>query len=67
MTISSSSKALALGAISGASGMMIANTPAVFLGEEVVKRISLNATRIAAALLFAALGAWQLVEIGISG
>jgi len=44
-------------------GMMIANAPAVFLGEELVKHISLKATRIAAALLFAALGIWQLVEI----
>ena len=41
-------------------GMMIANVPAVFLGDELVKRVSLNATRIAAAGLFVALGAWQL-------
>ncbi|MFA7601377.1 MAG: TMEM165/GDT1 family protein [Novosphingobium sp.] len=41
-------------------GMMIANAPAVFLGEELVRRISLKATRIAAALLFLALGLWQL-------
>lgn len=41
-------------------GMMIANAPAVFLGEELVKRVSLNATRIAAALLFLVLGLWQL-------
>lgn len=43
-------------------GMMIANTPAVFLGEELVKRISLKATRIAAALLFLVLGLWMLAE-----
>jgi putative Ca2+/H+ antiporter (TMEM165/GDT1 family) len=43
-------------------GMMIANGPAVFLGEELVKRVSLNATRIAAALLFLALGLWQLAQ-----
>ena len=43
-------------------GMMIANVPAVFLGEELVKRVSLKATRIAAALLFVFLGLWQLVE-----
>ena len=43
-------------------GMMIANAPAVFLGEELVKRISLKATRLAAALLFVALGLWQLVD-----
>ena len=43
-------------------GMMLANTPAVFLGQELVKRVSLKATRIGAALLFAALGIWQLWE-----
>jgi putative Ca2+/H+ antiporter (TMEM165/GDT1 family) len=43
-------------------GMMIANGPAVFLGEELVKRVSLNATRIAAALLFLALGLWELAR-----
>jgi putative Ca2+/H+ antiporter (TMEM165/GDT1 family) len=42
-------------------GMMIANVPAVFLGEELVKRVSLKATRIAAASLFVILGLWQLV------
>ena len=41
-------------------GMMLANGPAVFLGEELVKRVSLNATRMAAALLFLVLGLWQL-------
>lgn len=49
-------------------GMMIANIPAVFLGEELVKRVSLKATRIAAALLFVALGLWQLaVMLGWMG
>ncbi len=43
-------------------GMMIANGPAVFLGEELVRRVSLKATRIAAALLFLALGFWLLAE-----
>lgn len=43
-------------------GMMIANVPAVFLGEELVKRVSLKATRIAAAALFIALGLWQLAS-----
>ncbi|MCK9543131.1 MAG: TMEM165/GDT1 family protein [Novosphingobium sp.] len=41
-------------------GMMIANGPAVFLGEELVRRVSLRLTRILAALLFLALGLWQL-------
>ncbi len=41
-------------------GMMLANGPAVFLGEGLVKRISLKTARIAAATMFAALGFWQL-------
>jgi putative Ca2+/H+ antiporter (TMEM165/GDT1 family) len=44
-------------------GMMLANTPAVFLGEELIKRVSLRATRIAAALLFLVLGLWQLANV----
>jgi len=43
-------------------GMMLANAPAVFLGEELVRRVSLKATRISAALLFLVLGLWQLAE-----
>ena len=43
-------------------GMMLANTPAVFLGGELVKRVSLKATRIGAALLFLVLGLWQVWE-----
>ncbi len=43
-------------------GMMIANVPAVFLGEELVKRVSLKAARMAAAALFFVLGAWQLAS-----
>ena len=43
-------------------GMMLANGPAVFLGEELVRRVSLKATRMAAALLFLALGLWQLAQ-----
>jgi putative Ca2+/H+ antiporter (TMEM165/GDT1 family) len=41
-------------------GMMLVNGPAVFLGENIVGRISLTATRTAAALLFLVLGLWQL-------
>jgi putative Ca2+/H+ antiporter (TMEM165/GDT1 family) len=43
-------------------GMMIANVPAVLLGDALVKRVSLKAMRIAAAALFVAVGAWMLVE-----
>lgn len=44
-------------------GMMLANVPAVLLGEELVKRVSLKATRVAAAAVFIALGGWQLGEL----
>lgn len=44
-------------------GMMLANAPAVFLGEALVKRVSLRATRIVAALLFLILGLWQLAAL----
>lgn len=43
-------------------GMMIANGPAVFLGDKLISRISLKWTRIMAALVFLALGLWQLAE-----
>jgi putative Ca2+/H+ antiporter (TMEM165/GDT1 family) len=44
-------------------GMMLANVPAVLLGEALVKRVSLKAARTAAAALFAVLGLWQLAAI----
>ncbi len=44
-------------------GMMLANGPAVFLGEELVKRVSLKVTRMLAALLFLLLGLWQLWDV----
>jgi putative Ca2+/H+ antiporter (TMEM165/GDT1 family) len=43
-------------------GMMIANVPAVLLGDALVRRVSLRAVRIAAAALFVAVGVWMLVE-----
>lgn len=43
-------------------GMMIANAPAVFLGDKLLSRISLKWTRIMAALVFLVLGLWQLAE-----
>jgi putative Ca2+/H+ antiporter (TMEM165/GDT1 family) len=42
-------------------GMMIANVPAVLLGEALVKRIPLAPMRYAAAALFLGLGVWMLV------
>lgn len=43
-------------------GMMIANVPAVWLGAELIRRVSLKHVRWAAAALFFALGVWMLVE-----
>ena len=43
-------------------GMMLANVPAVLLGNALVRRISLKAVRIAAALAFIAVGVWMLAE-----
>ncbi len=43
-------------------GMMIANVPAVFLGNALIKRVPLNVVRTAAALLFLAIGLWLLAE-----
>lgn len=43
-------------------GMMIADGPAVFFGDALVKRISLKLARMIAALLFLVLGAWQLAS-----
>lgn len=44
-------------------GMMLANGPAVLLGEKLVEKVSLGLTRTIAALLFLVLGLWQLAEI----
>jgi putative Ca2+/H+ antiporter (TMEM165/GDT1 family) len=41
-------------------GMMIANAPAVFLGEAATKVVPLRWVRIGAAAIFAGLGAWTL-------
>ena len=44
------------------AGMMLANAPAVFLGDRVTKIVPLNYVRIGAALIFLALGGWALIE-----
>lgn len=43
-------------------GMMLANVPAVFLGHELLKHVSLSLVRIIAALLFLVIGVWLLVQ-----
>ncbi|MFN3451793.1 MAG: TMEM165/GDT1 family protein [Sphingorhabdus sp.] len=44
-------------------GMMIANVPAVYLGEKLVEKISLRTVHIIAASMFLLLGLWQLWEL----
>jgi Ca2+/H+ antiporter, TMEM165/GDT1 family len=43
-------------------GMMLANVPAVFLGNALIKRVPLKTVRIVAALLFLAIGVWLLLQ-----
>lgn len=43
-------------------GMMLANVPAVLLGEAVTKIVSLQTVRTVAAIAFAAIGVWVLVS-----
>ncbi len=52
---------IALVAAGTTLGMMIANVPAVFLGEALSRRIPLRYVRWTAAALFAAIGIWILV------
>lgn len=44
-------------------GMMIANVPAVLLGNALVQRISMKAVRIVAALSFVVVGLWIAAEV----
>ncbi len=44
-------------------GMMIANVPAVYLGEALIKRVPLKSVRMVAAALFLALGLWLLASL----
>lgn len=43
-------------------GMMIANVPAIFLGNELLKRVDLAKVRMVAAALFLVIGLWVLVR-----
>lgn len=43
-------------------GMMVANVPAVFLGNELIKRVSLKMVRTVAALLFLVIGLWLFAQ-----
>lgn len=42
-------------------GMMLANVPAVLIGDRLAGRLPVRAIRVAAALMFATLGIWTLV------
>jgi putative Ca2+/H+ antiporter (TMEM165/GDT1 family) len=44
------------------AGMLVANVPVVLLGARFAARLPLRATRLAAAVLFAALGLWILLR-----
>ena len=44
------------------TGMMVANIPAVFLGQAVTRVLPIGALRIAAALIYLGLGAWGLAS-----
>jgi len=44
-------------------GMMIANVPAVFLGNALIARVPLGTVRIIAALLFLVIGLWLLASL----
>jgi putative Ca2+/H+ antiporter (TMEM165/GDT1 family) len=49
-------------AIGTTAGMMLANVPAVFLGEVATKVLPLKVVRIAAAALFAVIGVWVVTS-----
>jgi putative Ca2+/H+ antiporter (TMEM165/GDT1 family) len=44
-------------------GMMIADAPAVFLGDKLTRIVPLKIARIVAALMFAGIGLWQIVDL----
>ncbi|MFO1015364.1 MAG: TMEM165/GDT1 family protein [Caulobacteraceae bacterium] len=52
---------IALVTVGTTLGMMIANVPAVLLGEAATKVIPLNVVRIIAAVIFAAIGVWVVL------
>ncbi|TAK11625.1 MAG: TMEM165/GDT1 family protein [Rhizorhabdus sp.] len=55
--------AVELVAIGTTLGMMIANVPAVFLGDRITRIVPLRAMRIGAAIIFAILGALAIREL----
>jgi putative Ca2+/H+ antiporter (TMEM165/GDT1 family) len=57
---------VALVTVGTTAGMMLANVPAVFLGEAVTRIVPMKIVRTAAALVFAAIGLW-IVVAGMDG
>ncbi|MCF8878594.1 TMEM165/GDT1 family protein [Hyphobacterium sp. SN044] len=49
------------------AGMMLANVPAVLLGDRILRRVPLNVVRYLAAGLFVAIGVWMLAAIWMTG
>jgi putative Ca2+/H+ antiporter (TMEM165/GDT1 family) len=45
-------------------GMMLANIPAVLIGDRIADKLPVKAIRITAAVVFAALGAFTLAGVG---
>jgi putative Ca2+/H+ antiporter (TMEM165/GDT1 family) len=45
-------------------GMMISNVPAVFLGDRIARKVSMNLLHAIAAAIFAALGLLTLFNVG---
>lgn len=56
-------QAVGLVALGTTAGMMIANVPAVLLGDRITRIVPMKAVRIGAALVFAGIGAWALVSL----
>ncbi|MDI1286395.1 MAG: TMEM165/GDT1 family protein [Reyranella sp.] len=52
---------VALVTLATTAGMMLANIPAVFLGEAVTRIVPMKVVRTAAALVFAAIGLWIVI------
>ena len=59
-------QSVALVTVGTTAGMMLANVPAVFLGEAVTRIVPMKVVRSAAAVIFAAIGLW-IVVAGIGG
>jgi putative Ca2+/H+ antiporter (TMEM165/GDT1 family) len=57
-------QSIALVTVGTTLGMMLADVPAVFLGELVTRVIPLRYVRIGAAVVFALIGVWVLLAIG---